>query len=229
MLNLMKLEMKRMNFLSIGISAVSINLGIIGILLLLGIDPALTGESFNDADQIMMFIETLVVAAFVIHAASMLAGMIIEEFKNKTITVLFTTPVSRRQLLLAKVTVISLVTFLLVVLSVSLITYVFSILNTNFEILSFSFPISYLWENATHLLLTAIAAGGLSLIPLFFGMMKYSVPATITSSILIVAILSSSVNEGTNLFAFTAVPVALGVIGFGIAYMVINKAVKKDF
>lgn len=70
----------------------------------------------------------------------------------------------------------------------------------------------------------------MALIPVFFGMMKYSVPATITSSILIIAILSSSINgNGTNLFSFTAVPVALGIFGFIIAYLVVSKAVKKDF
>ncbi|UJF26895.1 hypothetical protein [Planococcus sp. 107-1] len=81
-----------------------------------------------------------------------------------------------------------------------------------------------------HLVVLAIACAGMSLIPLFFGMMKYSVPATITSSILIVALLSSSVDTiGTNLLSFTAVPILLGVFGFIAANLVVGRAVQKDF
>lgn len=91
-------------------------------------------------------------------------------------------------------------------------------------------PNSLLADYAVHLFVTAIACAGLSLIPLFFGMMKYSVPATVVSSILIVALLSSSVDpSGINLFSFTAVPILLGVFGFFAATLVVGRAVKKDF
>ncbi|MFS0559465.1 ABC transporter permease [Terribacillus sp. 179-K 1B1 HS] len=230
MLNLMKLEMKRINFYTIAVCFLSINAGILGILLLLGVDPEITAEDFNNAEQIMILIKMLVVAAFVIYASVLLSNMIIEEFKSKTITVLFTTPVSRKQLLLAKVIVISLLTFVMFLVSVTLLTSIFSLLNNAFGILWFSFPINILRENMVHLFVTGIAVAGMALIPLVFGMMKYSVPATITSSILIVSVLSSSVdNSGVNLFSYTAVPIALGVIGFIIAYLVISKAVKNDF
>jgi ABC-type Na+ efflux pump permease subunit len=230
MLNLMRLEMKRMNFLTIGVTFLLINAGILSILLLLGIDPTITAESFTNADEIMMFIEIMAVAAFVIYASVLLSNMIIEEFKSKTITVLFTTPVSRKQLLLAKVIVISLLTFVLFLVSIYLLSTIFSLLNNSYGILWFSFPINLVWENIVHLLVTGVAVAGMALIPLFFGMIKYSIPATITSSILIIAILSSSINsDGTNLFSFTAVPLALGIVGFIIAYLVISKAVKKDF
>ena len=226
----MKLEMKRINFYTIAVCFLSINAGILGILLLLGVDPEITAEDFNNAEQIMILIKMLVVAAFVIYASVLLSNMIIEEFKSKTITVLFTTPVSRKQLLLAKVIVISLLTFVMFLVSVTLLTSIFSLLNNAFGILWFSFPINILRENMVHLFVTGIAVAGMALIPLVFGMMKYSVPATITSSILIVSVLSSSVdNSGVNLFSYTAVPIALGVIGFIIAYLVISKAVKNDF
>lgn len=230
MLNLMRLEMKRMNFLTIGVTFLLINAGILCILLLLGIDPTITAESFTNADEIMMFIEIMAVAAFVIYASVLLSNVIIEEFKSKTITVLFTTPVGRKQLLLAKVIVISLLTFVSFLVSVGLLSSIFSLLNNIYGILWFSFPMNLLWENTVHLLVTGVAVAGMALIPLFFGMIKYSIPATITSSILIIAILSSSINsDGTNLFSFTAVPLALGIVGFIIAYLVISKAVKKDF
>ncbi|RIU90567.1 hypothetical protein D1864_13590 [Oceanobacillus picturae] len=71
----------------------------------------------------------------------------------------------------------------------------------------------------------------MSLIPLFFGMIKYSVPATITSSILIIAILSSPFDSGigSNLFSYAIIPIMLGIIDFGVASLVISRVVKRGF
>lgn len=82
-------------------------------------------------------------------------------------------------------------------------------------------------QDAVHIVVIAIAAAGLFLIPLVFGMIKYSIPGTIVSSILIVSIMSSSVDaNGTNLFSFTAMPIAMGIFGFVAALLVVGRAVK---
>ncbi|WP_376846860.1 hypothetical protein [Camelliibacillus cellulosilyticus] len=67
----------------------------------------------------------------------------------------------------------------------------------------------------------------MALIPLLFGMVKKSVSATIVSSILIVALLSSNTG-GQNLASYIAVPILFGIAGFLIAYLTIRKAVKLD-
>lgn len=230
MLNLIKLEMKRMNLAGVALAFVLINAAIVGVLLLLSTEPEAVGEFFSSAEDIMMLIELLVVAAFVIYASVLLSGMIIEEFKNKTISVLFMYPVSRKKLLLAKLIIISALTFFFVIASVVIVFYSFSIFNGMYAITPVALPNDLLAEYAVHLIVTAFACAGLSLIPLFFGMMKYSVPVTIVSSILIVALLSSSVDpNGTNLFSFTIVPILLGVLGFFAATLVVGKAVKQDF
>ncbi|MNR47136.1 hypothetical protein D3C85_1661970 [compost metagenome] len=73
----------------------------------------------------------------------------------------------------------------------------------------------------------AVSAAGISLIPLFFGMRRHSVPFTIVSAVLIVSLLSSN-NNGFALSNVIAIPIALCFIGILIAYMTIRNVDTKD-
>ncbi|MCG3418247.1 ABC transporter permease [Oceanobacillus jordanicus] len=231
MLNLIKLEIRRMNSGSVLLNFMLINVGIIGILLLLGLDSEAATEFLASPEDVMRLIELLVVAAFVINASVLLSNLIIEEFKNKTILVLFMYPINRKKLLLAKVLVISMLTFLFVIMSEIIVFSSFSAINNMYAPITVPLPTDLLADKIIHLIVTAVACAGMSLIPLFFGMIKYSVPATITSSILIIAILSSSFESGigANLFSYTIIPIMLGIIGFVVANLVISRVVKRDF
>lgn len=229
MLNLIKLELKRMNVQGVLLNFLMINVGIIGMLLLISIDPEAVAEFYANPEDIMMLIKLLVVAAFVIHASVLLSNMIVEEFKNKTISVLFMYPINRKKLLLSKLIIVSFLTFCFIVISVGIVFFSFFILNNMYALTAVPLTTELFTNEAAHIISIALACAGMSLIPLFFGMIKYSVPATITSSIFIVAILSSSGESGGNLFSITAIPIMLGVIGFLVAYLVISKAVRKDF
>ncbi|MBM7578559.1 ABC transporter permease [Jeotgalibacillus terrae] len=230
MLNLIKLELRRMNIKSVALSFLLINTAIVSMMMLISIEPEAVTEFLTSIDDVQMLIELLVIAAFVIYAAVLMSHIIIEEFKNKTITLLFMYPVSRRKLLMAKLIIISLFTFFFIIASVLIVYYSFSVFNRFYMFTPLELGYTLSSDYMLHLVLLAVACVGLSLIPLFFGMRKYSVPATITSSIFIVALLSSSVNtDDTNLFSITAIPILLGVIGFITANLVVNQAVKKDF
>ncbi|WP_416151689.1 ABC transporter permease [Salipaludibacillus sp. HK11] len=228
MLSLIKLEMKKMNIRNILLTFLSINVGIIGIFLLFGLDEEATAEFLVNYESVFMLMEIFIVAAFVIYAAVLLSHMIIEEFRDKTISVLFMYPINRRKLLVAKVYIISMLTFFFVILSNIFVFSSFAFFNTIFHYISEPITLDMLTERALHTVLIAFSSSGMALIPLLFGMRKYSVPATITSSILIIAVIFSSVDSST-LYSFIAIPISLGIIGFLIAYLVIMKAVKADF
>ncbi|WP_112182527.1 MULTISPECIES: ABC transporter permease [Paraliobacillus] len=228
MRSLIKLEMRKMNSGSMILTFLYINAGIIGLFLLFGLDEEATAEFLTSYESVFMLIEIFIVAAFVIYASVLLSHMIIEEFRDKTISVLFMYPIDRKKLLIAKVLIISMVTFVFVILSNIIVFGSFTLLNSTFHYISGPITQDMLTEKALRTILIAISSAGMSLIPLFFGMRKYSVPATITSSILIIAVIFSSTNN-SNLFSFIAIPISLGIVGFLIAYLVINKAVKADF
>lgn len=229
MLRLMKLEMEKVNTRNMLWTFILINISIVGIFLLVSFESEASADFFTSQDYVLMLIEMFVMAAYVIYASVLISTLIIDEFKNKTITVLFMYPIERKKILMSKVMIISGITFGCVVLSSLVVYYSFYFINELFDLTSLSLTILLSLKDMAHLVLTGIAAMGISLIPLFFGMIKHSVSATITSSILIVALLSSTLNSGANLITFVGIPLALGLAGFVVAYLVIHKAVKEDF
>ncbi|MBM7541283.1 ABC transporter permease [Amphibacillus cookii] len=229
MRSLIKLEMRKMNIGSMLLTFLYINAGIIGSFLLFGLDEEATAEFLTSYESVFMLMEIFIVAAFVIYASVLLSHMIIEEFRDKTISVLFMYPINRKKLLVAKVLIISMLTFVFVILSNIIVFGSFAFINSTFHYISEPITQDMLTERAFRTVLIALSSAGMALIPLFFGMRKYSVPATITSSILIIAVIFSSTNSSTNLFSFIAIPISLGIFGFLIAHLVITKAVKADF
>ncbi|GAE94934.1 bacitracin transport permease protein BCRB [Gracilibacillus boraciitolerans JCM 21714] len=226
--SLIKLEIQKMNIVSLLLTFIYINAGIIGLFLLLGLDKDATAELLVNYESVFMLMEIFIVAAFVIYASVLLSHMIIEEFRDKTISVLFMYPINRTKLLVAKVLIVSIVTFFFIIFSHILVFSSFAFINSMVHYISDPLTLEMLTERALRIFLIALSSAGMALIPLFFGMRKYSVPATITSSILIIAVIFSSIDSTTNLYSFIAIPIFLGIIGFLIAYLVITKSVKAD-
>ena len=75
--------------------------------------------------------------------------------------------------------------------------------------------------------MNAIAASGIALIPLYFGMRKYSIPTTIISSIIIVSVTSSNSGNFT-LNDIIIIPITLAIVGLGIAYLAIRNIERVD-
>ena len=229
MLSLIKLEMQKIQISSMIWTFLCINAGIIGLFLLFGLDEEAAAELLMNYENVFMLMEIFTVSAFVIYSSVLLSHMVIGEFRDKTISVMFMYPINRKKILVAKILIISIITFVFVILSNIIVFGSFAFLNSAFHYISEPITLDMLTERTSRTLLIALSSSGMSLIPLYFGMRKYSVPATITSSILIISIIFSSINSSTNLYSFIAIPILLGIVGFLIAYLVIVKAVKADF
>ncbi|WP_254610002.1 MULTISPECIES: hypothetical protein [unclassified Bacillus (in: firmicutes)] len=85
-----------------------------------------------------------------------------------------------------------------------------------------------LTQNAAELLVNALASTGISLIPLYFGMKKYSVRTTFVSAIIITCLFASSLNGEISLFSFIVIPIMIAFVGLFIAYMTIRKIEQVD-
>lgn len=187
MFHLMKLELKKFNLQSSvngAIIASSIILGIV-ILVSFGEEVGFAIKSYNES---FMVIDTLVRSTFIIFAAALISKIIISEFKDRTITVLFMYPISRKKLMAAKLLVIMLFTFFAIIFSNIFVSILFYLISSNFNLMQNTLTIAEIQNIAIQMVMNAVAATGMSLIPLFFGMRKYSVPATIISSIVIVSL-----------------------------------------
>ena len=107
------------------------------------------------------------------------------------------------------------------------ILFSLSILNAYFRFIPGDFAIQAIGDQLLGIFTFAIAAAGTSLIALYFGMRKYSVSATILSSILIVALISSH-NPEFSVASIVYIPLALALIGILIVFWAIRDIEHKE-
>lgn len=226
MLKLMKLEMKKHKLGWYVRGAVIANLAIILFMWLMATQDS--GEAaFASFEEALSTLGLVVRAVFIIFGSVLISRLIIDEYKNKTITVLFTYPVPRKKIIMAKVLLILYLTFIVIVISTIVVIAVFLPVNRYFGLIPGQPSPDILVHEGIKLLIQAVSAAGVTLIPLFFGMLKKSVSATIISSVLIVSLISSS-NTGFSIGSYLMVHVILGIIGFVIAYLSIRKVERVD-
>ncbi|MFS0836878.1 ABC transporter permease [Paenibacillus sp. 1P03SA] len=229
MLKLMKLELKKYK---IGRYLPGILIANFVILLLVGgIHMAEKIDNFMDAyqDYKMVFsvIIGLVKITFVIFASVILAKLVIGEYNAKTVNILFTYPVRRKKIMAAKLLLVSLWTFVTVFFSGLFVTGAFLLADASLNMVPETLTAPMIVDHILRLLLSAVSAAGLCLIPLLFGMMKKSVPAMIVSAVILVTITDSN-NMGFSLSAGYILPLVFAAVGVLIAFWSIRKIETSD-
>lgn len=228
MIKLTQLELKKYRLGTMVLTGVIIALSIFSLMLLIGVVEQWEGvQAFASDQEALMIIDILIRASFIIYSSVLIAKFVIEEYKNRTITVLFSYPISRKKLIAAKLSIVFCYTFVAIVLANLIVSAAFLFAAEQFGFLKGSLEPTWLRAHALTVLMQAAAAAGIGLIPLFFGMMKKSVPATIVSSLLIVAIVNSN-NNGFSLSSIIAIPIALACVGILFAWLAIRKLEESD-
>lgn len=228
MLRLMKLELKKFKLGWYVRGAIIANIAILALMIFTSIVAQVEGDpEIRDPQMMLLTASTLVRATFIIFGSVLIARLIISEYKNKTILLMFSYPINRRKMMSSKLAIIAIVTFITVILSNILVVGVFFGIDSYFSILPNSFTIDQLKQEGINLVPLAIATAGISLIPLYFGMRKRSVPTTIVSSLIVVSI---AINN-TPMFStatFLPLQLSLAAIGVAIAYYGIKNIEKED-
>ncbi|KXI49985.1 MULTISPECIES: ABC transporter permease [Bacillus cereus group] len=228
MLRLMKLEMKKFKLGWYVRGAIIANIAILTLLIFTSIVSQIEGDpEIRDPQMVLLMASTLVRATFIIFGSVLIARLIIGEYKNKTILLMFSYPINRKKMMVSKLIITATLTFITVILSNILVVGVFFWIDSYFSILPHSFTVDQLMQEGINLVPLAVATAGISLIPLYFGMRKRSVPTTIVSSLIVVSI---AINN-TPMFStatFLPLQLALAAIGVAIAYYGIKNIEKED-
>lgn len=164
----------------------------------------------------------LVRATLIVWEAVLISVFVIEEYRNKTICLLFTYPISRTKLITAKLILICGIMFLFHVLS-NIFQYATIFLAAKcFDFVTFSFG------NILAQAVTTISAILLGLLPLYVGMIKKSAIATVVSSIIIVAIASNSQGSSAGLLSIPIAAIIFGIIGITFSAITMRKMILSD-
>lgn len=228
MLKLMKLEIKKFKLWNYW-KAISIcNISFIAVLCMMYVLEMYEGfELFDSFEMLASFIGTLVRVTFTIFASVLIVKLIIDEYKSKSIDVLFTYPIKRKKIISAKLTIVFTFTFAMVLISTLFLEGLVLLVDLNFNIFQVEVELPDMSEHLLTVIMNALATAGISLIPLLVGMHRKSGPATIIASILIASVLNSTTEDFT-LFSIIAIPLSLGLFGILIGYYSIRNIEKKD-
>ncbi|EEL97277.1 Bacitracin transport permease protein BCRB [Bacillus mycoides DSM 2048] len=224
----MKLEMKKFKLGWYVRGVIIANIAILALLTSMSIVSQIEGDpEIRDPQMILLAVSTLVRATFIIFGSVLIARLIISEYKNKTILLMFSYPINRKKMMVSKLAITATLTFITVILSNILVVGIFFGIDSYFSILPNPFTVDQLMQEGIKLVPLAIATAGMSLIPLYFGMRKRSVPTTIVSSLIVVSIAMNS-NPTFPTATFLPLQLALAAIGFAIAYYGIKNIEKED-
>lgn len=228
LLKLISLEIKKYKLFNYWSGVLIANICII---LLMGMIFVLeTMESnvpFEDFDAFMMMSDILVRATFLIFSSVIMVKIIINEFKNKVVSIMFTYPISKKKILFSKLFIIVVFTFTTIMFSSLLIVVGLYLLNPLFHIVPETISVEYVLAYVKTSFFTALTAAGLSLIPLFFGIRKKSPSATIISAVILVSLTGTNVDD-FSVYQLIAIPISLGIVGIIIGYLTVRNIERID-
>jgi len=227
-IKLIKLELRKLRISRYVKGMLLANVIIMGLLLFLGYMAE--GEAdipFTSFETAFIVIDTFVRATFIVFAGTLIARLFINEYKNKTIMVMFMYPINRKRLMIAKLLIVVGFTFCSIIFSTALQLTCFSIINSFAHVLPGSITMAFLKESTLASVMNALATSMMSLIALYVGMRKHSVTATIVSSVLIVMIVAQTYGEST-LNSYIFVPITLSLLGAAAAYLSFRNIERKD-
>lgn len=229
LINLIRLEIKKFKFKGYIRSAFITDLIILAFMFFVMIISKVENTSdFNNYNNLIAFITTIINSTYTVFAGVLISKLIIGEYKNKTVNVLFSYPVDRKKIILAKVVLITVFIFISIIFA---FLFVFSILYISHvftPIISDSLEISMLCDIFLNIVILAAFSSILSLIPLYFGFRKKSVSTTILTSLLVMAVLNSGGGNGDTLSANNYVNLVFAVISIILTYITIKKIDCRD-
>lgn len=222
MFKLMKLEMKKFKLIKYRKVVAIADLIILSFIFFISYTSKYDNEAAMDNYQMVFsVIDTFVRATFIIFVSVIISRIIIDEYKNKTITVLFLYPIDRKKIIMAKLIIVVIFAFTSIILSNVLIGTGFYIGNEILHLVPDNLTMDVLIASSKRSIIYAFASSFISLIPLYFGMRKKSVPATIVSATILVSVICSN-NNGFNLYSILAIPFSLAAVGIFIGYLTIK-------
>lgn len=227
MLKLMKLEWKK-HHLSGYLKGLAI---FAAVALMAWGSKAESDEMFQNYKEFMSLTNIFIRITFIIFASVILSRLVIDEYKSRTIQLLFTYPLNRKKLMQAKLSIVFGFCFFSIVIATFSINMLTFFLNPMIGFFETPVSMGEIIATIPSTLISSFMMAGVSLIPLYFGMRKKSTATTITSAIIIGFLINATVSDGGNqvsLFQFIGVPIVFCLFGLVIGYLSYHKVAKMD-
>jgi ABC-type transport system involved in multi-copper enzyme maturation permease subunit len=222
--HLIRLESKKIKLGWFVKGAMLANIIILGLLCIISAVENSEGTGMlTDATGIFTIIGACVRGVFIVFAAVLISKMIIHEFKNRTVLIMFSYPINRKKILSVKLILIVGMTFIAMTISHTVVISGFIGLNHIFHLTpAMNVTLSDFLAEIIKVIMFSLTTSVAALIPLYFGMRKYSTPTTIISSLLMVILTCQSMGPNFSLASIIYIPLALAIIALGIVVLAIR-------
>lgn len=227
MLNIMKLELKKCKISGNILGGFIATFVIMAFVILINYDPE-EAATFTGYADVLGVIDVFASITFTIFASALLAKFVIDEYKSKTVTVLFMYPLQRKKLLAAKILIVVMFTFVFGIISRILAFSGFYVFNHFAHFIPGEPAASMLMEQGIRAVINSAMVSCISLVPLYFGMRKYSVVTTIVSGIILCAVLNGTSGNNFTLSSIIFIPATVALIGIAVAYLAIRNVDARD-
>ncbi|MGE7952934.1 ABC transporter permease [Lysinibacillus xylanilyticus] len=230
MLKLLRLEWKKNCIAGYFKGLISCIVGILAAVVLMALGSG-DEQVFRDYTDFMSLTNILIRIVFIIFSSVILSRLVIDEYKNKTVQLLFTYPLKRKKIILAKLSLVFGFCFFSIIIATFMINIAVYLLNPMMNLFDTPVEIQEMVATIPSTFVNAFMMAGVSLIPLYFGMRRKSTASTITSAVLIGFVINATVSNGdssASLFQFVGVPIIMCLLGLIIGYLSYYKVDKVD-
>lgn len=183
MFKLMKLEWKKHKLSSYFKGVAICIIAIFAAVSLMALGMKGEGDAaITDFTKYMILANLIIRITFIIFSSVILSRLVIDEYKNKTMQLLFMYPLQRKVVMGAKLAIVFSFCFVSTIIATFIISLLLFCMNPMMGLLETPVTMGEIIATVPAAFINAFMISGISLIPLFFGMRKKSAPTTITSA-----------------------------------------------
>lgn len=221
MKTLISLELKKNKISTYIIAGIIIAITMLGFLFLFAYAPLIEPNDkdmqiFSGYNNLIPLFGVFNMAVFCVMSAVMYSRFVIEDYSGKRPILLFSYPVSRKRIILSKLSIVCGFTIISMLISNFTVFLTFGITENFIHLVGKAFTLSIILQVLESTLIMSLIAASIGIAAAGIGFIKKSVPATIVSAVLIASLMcnivvNASLNRVT-MYILTAVMILVGAV-----------------
>ncbi|OME90443.1 ABC transporter permease [Paenibacillus amylolyticus] len=213
---LIRLELKRHRMNVYAKASAAVTLGLIAFVYFIAYVAQVEKEAdFQTYPNILLFTSIISMICFSVLASVMYSRIVIEEYSGNRLTLLFTYPVNRKKMLLAKVILVSSFSTIAMIGGNLLALFIFTMTESVAPIVNDKMSLNLVLSMILTIVILSISASVCSIAAMRIGFVRKSVPSAIVSALLLCALIGNlvigSAQNQLLLFFLALIMIALGV------------------
>ncbi|EMY5507322.1 ABC transporter permease [Bacillus sp. FSL L8-0642] len=197
MFNIIQLEIRKNKINTFILASVISSIGLLAFIYFIAFVAQQTNEvQFQNYTNIYKFTTLMGMIVFSCISSVMYTRFIIEEYKGKQMTLLFSYPINRKKVLFAKLLIVLVFTTVSMIICTAIPIIIFSLTEKISPIVPDTLSQQDIFSTLLMIVITAFITSMVALIAMRIGFIKKSVPITIISAFGLIALLGNTVASG---------------------------------